>query len=113
MLRIVDVERAISLRPYCGHDRATFTMRIADASAPWNEGIWRVEALEGRLRAERTDAEPDVEMSVNVLAPLFTGHMRADVAANVGLLKVHRPAAAGEMAEAFAVTYPPFCNDFY
>jgi len=113
MLRIVDVERAISLRPYCGHDRATFTMRIADTCAPWNEGIWRVEALEGRLRAERADAEPDVEMGVNVLAPLFTGHMHADVAANVGLLKVHRPAAVGEMAEAFAVTYPPFCNDFY
>ena len=113
MLRIVDVERAISLRPYCGHGHAVFTMRLADSSAPWNEGTWRVEALEGRLRAERADAEPDVEMSVNVLAPLFTGHMRADVAAGVGLLKVNRPAAVAEMAEAFAVTHPPFCNDFY
>ncbi len=113
MIRIVDVERALSMRPYCGDGQASFTMSIVDGAAPWNEGAWRVEAIEGRIRAERTDSEPDVELTVNTLAPLFTGHLRSDVGAGVGLLKVRRPEALEEMAEAFAVTYPPYCNDYY
>ncbi|MBI2912916.1 MAG: GNAT family N-acetyltransferase [Chloroflexi bacterium] len=113
MLRIVDVERAIAMRPYCGDGSIDFTMRIADGTAPWNEGAWRVEALEGRMRAERTDAAPDVELTANALAPIFTGHLRPDVAAGVGLLTVSRDEAIEEMAAAFAVTYPPYCNDWY
>jgi len=113
MLRIVDVERAISLRPYCGTEPASFTMRIADPAAPWNEGVWRLEAADGRMSAERTDGDADVEMSVNTLAPLFTGHIRADVAVGVGLLRLRRPEAVAEIARAFTVTYPPFCNDYY
>jgi len=113
MIRIVDVERAIAVRPYCGDGAVAFTMGIADRMAPWNEGAWRIEALEGRMRAERTDAAPDVELTANALAPLFTGHMRPDVAAGVGLLKVNREAVIDEIAAAFAVTYPPYCNDWY
>jgi hypothetical protein len=39
--------------------------------------------------------------------------MRPDVAAGVGLLKVNRPEAIAEMAEAFSVTHPPFSHDTY
>ena len=113
MIRIVDVERAIARRPYCGDRPIALTLRIADRSTPWNEGAWRVEAAEGRMSAERTDDEPDVELTANTLAPLFTGFMRPEMAANCGLLKVNRESALAEMAEAFAVTYPPYCNDFY
>ena len=113
MIRIVDVERAIAMRPCCGEGPLAFTMRIADRTAPWNEGAWRVEAVEGRLSAARTDAPPDVELTAGALAPLFTGFMRPDVAAGVGLLKVNRPTVIGEMTAAFAVTYPPYCDDLY
>ena len=65
------------------------------------------------MNAKRTDSEADVELTANVLAPLFTGHMRPDVAQGVGLLKVRRPEVVEEMAQAFAVTYPPFCHDYY
>lgn len=113
MIRIVDVERAIGMRRYCGDGPVAFTMAIADSSARWNEGVWRVQATEGRMSAERTDSEPDVELTANVLATLVTGHVRPDVAAGVGLLKVRRPEVVQEMAQAFAVTYAPFCNDYY
>ncbi len=113
MLRVVDLERAISKRPYAGQRAARFTMRISDTAAPWNDGTWRIEAAEGRLTAERTDGQADVELTANTLAPLFTGHMRPDVAAGVGLLKVNRPEAIAEMAEAFSVTHPPFSHDTY
>jgi predicted acetyltransferase len=113
MVRIVDVERALAMRPYRGDRNVSFTMRIADKSAPWNEGVWRVEAAEGRMTAERSHAEPDVELTANTLSPLFTGFMRPDVALGVGLLKVNREDVIEEMTLAFAVTYPPFSNDSY
>ncbi len=77
MIRIVDVETAVGSRPFRGIGSASFTMRISDESAPWNEGVWRVDAAEGKMRAEKTDATPHVEMSVNFLAPLYTGFRAA------------------------------------
>jgi hypothetical protein len=35
------------------------------------------------------------------------------MAAGVGLLRVFRPEAVGEMAEAFRVLHPPYCHDDY
>jgi len=113
MIRIVDVERALALRPYCGRGSVCFTMRVVDSSAPWNDGVWRVEADQGRMRAERTEAEADIELSVNFLAPLFTGFIRPDQAAEVGMLKVNREQALAQAQEAFAVSHPPYCDDFF
>jgi len=113
MIRIVDVEQALSQRPYCGRGDVSFTMRVVDPSAPWNDGVWRVETSDGRMQAQLTQAKPDVELSVNFLAPLFTGLIRADQAAGVGTLKVNREEALEQAQEAFAVTHPPFCNDWY
>ncbi len=113
MIRVIDVEKAINARPFCVGHGATFTMGITDATLPWNEGVWRVEASAGQMRAERTDAAPDFELSINTLAPLFTGHMRPDVAAGVGLLKVNRTEALDGMTRVFTVTHAPFCADMY
>ena len=113
MLRIVDLEQAVALRPYVGDRPAMFTMRILDHSAPWNEATWRIETADGQMRAERTDAEPDLEMTANALAPVFTGHMTPEVATGVGLLRVFRDEAIAEMTEAFRVLYPPYSHDNY
>jgi predicted acetyltransferase len=72
-----------------------------------------VEADQDRMQAERTEAEADIELSVNFLAPLFTGFIRADQAAEVGMLKVHREQALAQAQEAFAVSHPPYCDDFF
>ncbi len=113
MLRVVDVDRALATRPFAGDSEVCFTMRVRDDAAPWNDGVWRVEAAAGRLQAQRKDGEPDVELSANTLAPLFSGYMRPEVAAGAGLLSVNRAQAVAEMATAFAVLYPPYCNDWY
>jgi predicted acetyltransferase len=113
MLRIVDVERALEQRGYIGREPAVFSMRLTDRAAPWNEGVWLVEAAEGQMRATRKDVDPDLELTANTLAPLYTGHLRADVAASVGLLRVNRAEALAEIGRAFAVYYPPYCNDNY
>ncbi len=113
MIRVVDVERALGARPYCGETPVSFTLGVADEAAPWNKGVWRIQAAEGTIAAERTDGEPELELSANALAPLFTGHMRPDTAASVGLLRVHQPDALVAMSRAFAVTHAPYCGDNY
>lgn len=113
MLRIVDVERAIALRPHVGERPVSFTIRVLDHSAPWNEATWRVETADGSMQAERTDSAPDVELTAGTLAPLFTGHIAPEVAAGVGILRVSRPEALPEMTEAFRVLHPPFSHDTY
>jgi predicted acetyltransferase len=113
MIRIVDVERALAQRPFAGHRPASFTMRVTDTAAPWNDGVWRIDAGEGQMQVEMKDGEADVELNAGTLAPLYTGYMRPEVAAGVGLLKVNRATALEGMCEAFAVTYPPYSNDWY
>jgi len=113
MVRVVDVERALARRPFAGRRPASFTMRVTDTAAPWNDGVWRIDAGEGQVQIERKDGDADVELSASTLAPLYTGFMRPEVAADVGLLKVTRAEALDDMREAFAVTYPPYSQDWY
>lgn len=113
MIRIVDVERALGMRPYAGTRPVSINLRIADATAPWNDGVWRIEGAEGRMTAERTDADPDAELTAGALSPLFTGYMRPEVAAGVGLLKANRSGVIEEMSQTFAVTHPPYSCDNY
>ena len=113
MIRVVDLERALSRRPFVGSRPVSFTMRVTDPSASWNEGVWRIDAGEGQVHVERKDADADVELNAGTLAPLYSGFMRPDVAAGVGLMKVNRVEALEDMREAFAVTYPPYSNDWY
>jgi len=113
MIRVVDLERVLSRRPFVGSRPASFTMRVTDPAASWNEGVWRIDAGEGQVQIERKDGDPDVELNAGTLAPLYTGFMRPDVAAGVGLLKVNRAKALEDMRDVFAVTHPPYSNDWY
>jgi predicted acetyltransferase len=113
MIRVVDVEKAFEQRPYLGTRPASVVARISDRHLPWNDGAWRIEGAEGRTRAERTNAAPDVEMDANALAALFTGFLRPAVAVTTGFARLNRPEALPEMEQLFAVADAPFCPDYY
>lgn len=113
MIRIIDLAEAVRRRPHCGESAASFTLAITDRIADWNEGHWRIEAAEGSMNCERTDDEPDAELSIGALAPIYTGFMRPSVAANAGLLNVKREGVIAEMTDAFTVSHPPFSHDYY
>jgi predicted acetyltransferase len=95
MLRVVDVENAIGQRPYVGERAAAATLRIEDRTLAFNHGTWRIEAAEGQMRAERTDAAPDAELDVCTLAALFTGYLKPAWAATAGFLRLHRAISSG------------------
>lgn len=113
MIRIVDIEKALETRPYVGNGTPSFTMRIADRSAPWNDGTWKVEAGDGKMRAAQTTADPDIEMDVNFLAPLYTGFRTPQLLANVGMITVHNANALPAITDAFSATATPYTYDFY
>lgn len=113
MIRVTDVENAINQRPYVGGEAAAATLRIADPTLPFNDGTWRIQAADAKMLAERTDARPDAELSVNTLAALFTGYLNPEWAVASGFMNVERPEIVGELTRLFAVSDPPFSSDHY
>ncbi len=113
MIRVVDVERAIANRPYVGGKSASAVIRIEDETLGGNHGTWRIDGSGREMSAEKTDAKPDAEMSVNMLAPLYTGHITPERAALSGRIKIRSEAAMEELTRLFAVDAIPYCPDWY
>jgi len=70
MGRVVDVAELGGM--YTGPGR--FTVRVADPLCPWNEGIWQLETVDGRLRVSAADANvAGCDLSIQALAALVYG----------------------------------------
>ncbi len=114
MLRVVDVEKAVAARPAAsGAPDGAFTVHIADAAAPWNQGTWRIECSGGALRAVRTDEPANMSTDAATFAALYNGFMRATEAARCGLAEVSDPAAAALADRVLAADYAPYSSDFF
>ncbi|MDE3095502.1 MAG: GNAT family N-acetyltransferase [Chloroflexota bacterium] len=112
MLRLVDVQRALEARPALPQASGKgITLALTDDAAPWNAGTWRIEAGEGRISAERTDAEPELEMDARALAPIYNGFTRPADAVRVGQVRARSDAAIAAATDIFATSYAPFTPD--
>ena len=71
--RVVNVAGAFAaLRPRSG-DKYAFTMHVSDEHAPWNAGVWRVEAADEIVSAQKTEAAPEVSLSIQALSQAYYG----------------------------------------
>ncbi len=71
--RIVDVAGAFTaLRPE-RYKNPPFTMAVTDEHAPWNAGVWEVEVTDGNVMARKTDAEPQMSLSIQALSQAYYG----------------------------------------
>ena len=114
MLRIVDVESALRARPLADSTLSTeLTIAVTDATAPWNEGTYRLQAAEGRLLVERTQAAAELRLDAKVLAPVFNGYVTPSRAAGAGLLQAESADALRRADAVFDVTHPPYFPDTY
>jgi predicted acetyltransferase len=114
MLRIVDVENALRARPLADASLNTdLTMAVTDASAPWNQGTYRLQAAEGRIMVARTSGEGELRLDAKVLAPVFNGYVTPSRAATAGLLHAASEDALRRADALFAVTHPPYFPDTY
>ena len=112
LLRICDVEAALKLRPPANAERpAELTLQVSDSSAPWNEGVWRIEAADGAVQVEKTTGEADISLSTTTLAPLFNGFLSPSSAALAGLITARNEEVLTTADAFFATTHPPFCAD--
>jgi len=112
MLRLVDVPRALEARPCLEQAQGRrLVLAVHDRTAPWNEGVWRLEAGDGRLFVQAASEQPDLTLDVRTLAALYNGYLAPAEAARAGLLEVGRRSALAEAAAIFSVSYAPFCID--
>ncbi len=113
MLRVVDVEKAVAARPAAqGAPDGAFTVAIADAAAPWNQGVWRIESSGGGLSASKDGGAADLSMEAATFAAVYAGFMRVSDAVRSGLAEGEREAAL--LADrVFAAEYPPNGSDFF
>lgn len=71
--RIVDIAGAFAaLRPL-PHTQVAFTMAVTDEHAPWNAGVWHIDIAGGTVSTRKTDAEPQVSLSIQALSQAYYG----------------------------------------
>ncbi|MFO0642431.1 MAG: GNAT family N-acetyltransferase [Polyangiaceae bacterium] len=73
LLRVVDVERALTSRGYPEGLEARFALSVDDPLFPENGGPWSVEVRDGAAHVTRVPSAP-TSISVRGLASLFTGY---------------------------------------
>lgn len=76
LLRVVDVERALSTRGYPAGLSGSVVLDVTDPLLPANNGRFRLDVTNGRAAVRRLDGPGpfDLALSVCALASLFTGH---------------------------------------
>lgn len=87
LLRVVDVERALSLRGYPPGVEGTLVLDVADPLLAVNHGRFRLSVAKGRGDVQRLtrSEQADLVLPVAALAPLYTGHLGPAALARMGL----------------------------
>jgi predicted acetyltransferase len=112
MLRLVDVQRSIEARPALPQASGQgVTLGLTDTSAPWNAGTWRIEASEGRMACERTNATAVAKMDVRALASMYNGFLKPADAVRTGSITSATNEAIEALTDLFAVRFSPYCAD--
>lgn len=93
MVRVLDVEAALSARGYPRATSGRFELAIEDDVLSANDGAFVIEVAEGRARMQRGGSGA-VRMHVRALAPLFTGFLSASELVRLGAIVASEEDAA-------------------
>jgi predicted acetyltransferase len=119
MLRIVDLKKAVAVRPPGAEaPEGSFTIHVGDPSAPWNQGVWRIECSGparsgGRLMATKANGTPDLSTDAAAFAAMYNGFLRPSDAARSGLAEVNDPKSATLADRILAADYHPYSSEFF
>jgi predicted acetyltransferase len=111
MGRLVDVNRALTLRPYSAEGKLAFEVR--DDFCDWNRGRWEADITKGGTTVRRSKRTPQLVMPVSTLAMLFFGQITASQAARMGRLDVSDKKALPLWDRVMHTEYRPFCADMF
>jgi predicted acetyltransferase len=87
MLRVVDVEGALSARGYTAGVSAAVTLEVRDGLLPECDGVFTLRVADGEGSVERgVRSAPALSLDVGALAPLYTGYLTPHELASAGLI---------------------------
>jgi predicted acetyltransferase len=114
MTRIVDAAGAVAQRGYPRGVHTDVPFRLVDPMVGANDGCWRlvVDAGEGRLEPLGEAREPDLSMTINGLASLFTGYSSSAVLAASGAARGLSREVASDLDAIFGGRRPTLCDEY-
>ena len=105
-VRLVDLPEALQARTWSAP--CDVVVDVADRSAPWNQGTWRVVAnSDGTAVVERTSAEPDLRLETEALGAAYLGGGNLLTLHQAGLVAEERAGSVAELARAMRTDLPP------
>jgi predicted acetyltransferase len=107
--RIIDVERALSARPYGHEGRITFDVR--DDMCAWNRGRWALEAGPEGAAATRTNDAPQLSMDVSALALMLCGTVSPSYLVRYGRAEAAPNAPLALWDAMWRTEHAPHCPD--
>jgi len=116
MLRVLDVEAALTQRGYNPHVSCAFTLDVRDTTIPENNGPWRVEVKNGRAAVQQagrgvTSHSDTLTLDARALAALYSGFMTPQHLRSIGRLEGPDTAVLAAAA-AFAGAVPSLQDMF-
>ena len=106
-VRLVDVPAALAARRYGLDGRLVF--EVSDQFRPATTGRFELVVEDGVGRCERTDAEPDLAGSVNVLGSVYLGGVSFSGLAEASQVKVRNEKVLSEADTMFTSSPAPWC----
>jgi predicted acetyltransferase len=107
-VRVVDVARALEARRYRAADR--IVLDVIDAFLPENEARYELDAGPDGARCRRTNAAPDLRLSVAELGSAYLGGVSLTSLAAAGRVEELTAGALGRADLVFGADVPPWCS---
>ena len=110
-LRIVDLQEALVNRAYADTDELTFA--LSDTFCDWNAGTWKLKARTGGHALDRSDGEPELELSANDLAAAYLGALSFGELARAGRVQQLKPGALAKADALFRTERKPWYPEIF
>ena len=107
-VRVVDVARALEARCYRAADR--LVLEVDDAFLPENAGCYELDGGPDGARCRRTNAGPDLRLSVAALGSAYLGGVSLASLAAAGRVEESTPGALARADLVFGSDVPPWCS---
>ena len=106
-LRLVDLPAALEARSYAAEGSITF--EIEDDFCEWNQGRWRLNATDRRVR--RTEEPAELVMKTNALAGAYLGGHSFSELARAGRVEERKPGSLAKGDAMFRTDIAPWCPE--
>jgi predicted acetyltransferase len=106
-LRLLDVQAALSTRRYGAEGGIVFELQ--DEFCDWNSGTYELTGGADGAECSRTDADPELSLTMNELGGAYLGGARLRTLARAGRVTEHTDGAVARADAMFAGDREPWC----